>query len=79
MHFEPFDKNVSNRSYNRIVSPKRQGDYIIQHFHTHGQSTDQEEATTPSKEDYVFKEATTTKYPDIQLIILHTYGQPILY
>ena len=70
---------VINRSWNHIINCDSPGYILIQHFHTHGQACTEEDAVTPSEEDYEFKKIITEKYPNIELIILHTYGKPVHY
>ena len=52
---------------------------VLQHYHTHGHA-DYLKAITPSeKYDIPFRNDMIHRYPSIQLLILHNYGQPITY
>jgi hypothetical protein len=77
VRFEPYKNNSINQSRTRIMNFAPYN--VLQHFHTHGHA-DYLKAITPSeKYDIPFRNDMIHRYPSIQLLILHNYGQPITY
>lgn len=75
--FESYKYNTFNISGNKL---RDFGTYnIIEHFHTHGQATSFEEATKISNHDKNWLKKAAPLYPNAQFLILHNYGQPIIY
>ena len=79
IQFEPYKNNSFNNSTSRLFRSSELYKAIL-HFHTHGHADSYIRATTPSKDrDLPAKTKLRNLYPGIQLLILHNYGEPVIY
>lgn len=76
-HINNYTENASNESktYPNLINTEMHD--VLKYIHTHGHAPNKDVAIDPSEDDATAKRKLEKNYPQIIMVILHNYGNPI--